>query len=59
MVSDKLQSYFMTLIEYNNLTDKKAPGTVDGDELQVIDEGVVPHKVVKYCISFNGYWCER
>ena len=59
MISDKFQSYFMSLTEYNNLTDKKSKGAVDGDELQVIDESVTPHKVVKYCVSFNGYWCER
>ena len=59
MISDKFQSYFMSLTEYNNLTDKKSKGAVDGDELQVIDESVTPHKVVKYCVSFSGYWCER
>ena len=59
MKSDKFQSYFMSLEEYNNLTDKLAKGTEDGDELQVINESVVPHRVVKYCISFNGFWCER
>lgn len=59
MITDKFQSYFMSLDEYNNLIDKSAEGTVDGDELQVINESTIPHKVVKYCVSFNGFWCER
>ena len=59
MKSDKFQSYYMSLEEYTSLTDYKAVGTSDGDELQVINESVTPHRVVKYCVSFNGYWCER
>lgn len=59
MKSDKLQSYFMSLSEYNNLSNYDARGHDDGDELQVIDESQTPHKVVKYCVAFNEKWCER
>lgn len=44
--------YICNLEEYTVETDKE-----DGSELQVIDEAA--HKVVKYCIAYNGYWNER
>lgn len=58
MKSDKFQSYFMSLEEYNSLTDNETECS-DGDELQVIDESLSPRRVVKYCVAFNGHWCER
>ena len=58
MKSDKFQSYYMSLTEYNNLNDQETT-CADGDELQVIDEEQSPRKVVKYCVPFNGHWCER
>ena len=48
----------MSLEEYNNLNDQETTCS-DGDELQVIDEEQNPRKVVKYCVAFNGHWCER
>ena len=59
MVSDKFQSNYMSKEEYDALGDDKPTACDDGDELQVIDESVTPHKVVAYCVAFNGHWCER
>ena len=58
MKSDKFQSYYMSLVEYNALNDQETDCD-DGDELQVIDEKQRPRRVVKYCVAFNGHWCER
>lgn len=44
--------YLCSTTEFTITTNKE-----DGSELQVIDE--TTHKVVKYCIAYNGYWNER
>lgn len=59
MVNDKFQSWYMSKEEYDDLEADKPTDRPDGDELQVIDESQTPHKVVKYCVAFNGHWAER
>lgn len=59
MVTDKFQSNYMSKLDYDALSEDKPTTCPDGDELQVVDESTTPHKVVKYCVAFNGYWCER
>ena len=46
MKTDKFQSYYMSLTEYESLNDYETTCD-DGDELQVIDEEQIPRKVVK------------
>ena len=49
----------MSKTEYDALEATKPITCPDCDELQVIDESTTPHKVVAYCVAFNGHWCFR